>query len=250
MPSVSGVGAACIDTTSDVGQQRFERVVGGVVGCTGRRRSPACRALRAATWWPGRPRRGRRGRRCGRRSARPGSAGRGSCRRGRPRPCAHVAVGREHVAGDGEQQRDGDLGHAVGVAAGRVQHRECPRSVAAATSTLVGSPRVEPMTRSGRSSTSPCTKSASHTSTVAPELVDPLGQLRAVPDPQRRLVEPRVEHDVAHLAGAGRGPGPRKLAVTRATGRSGDASPEPDIGVRVTAVESSCPAVRRRGEQA
>ena len=43
-----------------------------------------------------------------------------------------------------------------------------PRAVAPAMSTLVGSPRVEPITRRGRSSTGPLTKSASHTSTVAP----------------------------------------------------------------------------------
>ena len=35
---------------------------------------------------------------------------------------ADVAVGRQQMAGDGEQQRNGDLCHAIGVAARRVEH--------------------------------------------------------------------------------------------------------------------------------
>ena len=43
-----------------------------------------------------------------------------------------------------------------------------PRSVAPATSTLVGSPRVEPMTRRPASRTAPVQASASHTTMSAP----------------------------------------------------------------------------------
>ena len=43
-----------------------------------------------------------------------------------------------------------------------------PRSVAPGRSTLVGSPRVEPMATRGRSNTGPAQRSASQISTVAP----------------------------------------------------------------------------------
>ena len=68
---------------------------------------------------------------------------------------ADVAVGGHDPPGHGEEQRHRDLGDRVGVAARAPAAPGSPPRCAPATSTLVGSPRHEPMASSGRSRTGP-----------------------------------------------------------------------------------------------
>ena len=113
---------------------------------------------------------------------------------------AHVAVAGHDVAGDGEQQGDGHLGDGVGVAPRRVEHGDAGGGGARPTSTLVGSPRVEPMATSGRSSTAPEQLSASQIDDRGAQLGDAGGEVVGAVQPHRALVEPRLEHDVGEAA--------------------------------------------------
>ena len=116
---------------------------------------------------------------------------------------AHVAVGGDEVAGDGEQQADGELGHAVGVAARAPAARGCPWRWRPSRSTLVGSPRVEPMATSGRSSTGPAALVGLADEDRGPELGGAGGQLLLVVEPERLLVDPRVDDELAELLEGG-----------------------------------------------
>ena len=98
------------------------------------------------------------------------------CRRGRPR----------RLARRGRPRRRGGWRRTAGRRSSRRRRRRCgracaapgcPCAVAPARRRWSGSPRVEPITRSGRSRISPCTKSASQTRTVAPSSSTSLGQL-------------------------------------------------------------------------
>ena len=76
-----------------------------------------------------------------------------------------------------------------------------PFSVAPGMSTLVGSPRHEPIASSGRSSTGPFTESLSTIEQVGALGLDALGELLGAVEAQRPVVDPRIEHDVgAELA--------------------------------------------------
>ena len=71
-----------------------------------------------------------------------------------------------------------------------------PALVAASTSTLLGSPRHEPISCSGRSNTGPFTESDSTMRMSAPSSHEPRRELLAVHEPQRDVLDPRVVHDV------------------------------------------------------
>ena len=133
---------------------------------------------------------------------------------------AHVAVGGHEVAGDGEQQADGQLGHAVGVAARAPGAPGCPWRWRRRRRRWWGRRGSSRWPRAGRSSTGPAHWSASQMRTVAPELGGPLGELLA-----------RRRGGAAGGRSTGRGrprraprgrrpPGPRSGAVEKMTGRS------------------------------
>ncbi len=71
-----------------------------------------------------------------------------------------------------------------------------PAFVAPATSTLLGSPRHDPIQMSGRSKTGPLTESDSTTSRFAALGLDPGGEFLAVVETQGDLLDPRVVHDL------------------------------------------------------
>ena len=73
-----------------------------------------------------------------------------------------------------------------------------PAAVAAATSTLVGSPRAEPTATSGRSRTGPATTSPSQIDDRGALGVDALGQCVGAVEAERSVVEPRVDDEVGH----------------------------------------------------
>ena len=161
-PAVSGVTAACIDTTSaSASRSSSECVASGGVRVVGD--DPHAEPLEPPLRGAARRRRGRRGRPCARRAARPGSAGRGSCRRGTISPSRTSRSALHEPAVDREQERDGDLRDGVGVAA---RARAAPGSAARSRrrrrrcSGRRGTTRSR---RSGRSSTGPFTKSDSTT---------------------------------------------------------------------------------------
>ena len=110
---------------------------------------------------------------------------------------AHVVVGGHDEAVHREQQRDRDLGDRVGVAARARAARGCPAVVAAAMSTLLGSPRHEPMhARAGGRTPGPSRSRTRRSRMSAPSSLDARRELLAVVEAQRDLLDPRVVHDV------------------------------------------------------
>ena len=111
---------------------------------------------------------------------------------------AHLAVGHHHVAGGGEQQGDGHLRDPVGVAPGRAQHRDAARRGA-------GDVDVGGVAAGRADDLQGTIEDLAHDEVGladqdgGADLVDPLGQLGAVPDAQRVLVDPRVVGDRAQL---------------------------------------------------
>ncbi len=200
-----------------LGQHRVERVVGGLGRSTGRRRSPSCPVPRSASGRRDPRRRGRRARRCARPAARRGSAGRGSSRRRRSRRCARHD---RRAAGGGSPRtaaRPPARPHRRRCGPG-VRSTGMPLAVAAGTSTLVGSPRVEPMTRSGRSSTSPEHEVGLADEDGRADLVDALGQLACRPRCAAGAGRSTGRRPRRTAARAGSRPSPRHDAVTNATG--------------------------------
>ena len=159
------------------------------------RRAPSCRGPRAATSWRARPRRARRCRRCGPRAATRGSAGRGSCRPRRPRPRAR----RDRP---GTSQRFTANSSAIVISATASALRPGARStgmpalVAASTSTLLGSPRHEPMHAQRQVEHRTLHRVGLDDQEVGALGFDPRRELLAVVEPQRDLLDPRVVDDV------------------------------------------------------
>ena len=112
---------------------------------------------------------------------------------------AHVPVGGHEVPGDGEQQGDGHLGDAVGVAAGRAQHRDALGGGAGhvdvggvAAGRADGDERqVEHRARA---------RVGLADQDGGAELGRPRRQLLLVEQPERLVVDPRVHHQLAELA--------------------------------------------------
>ena len=111
---------------------------------------------------------------------------------------AHVVVGGEEVTGDGEQQTDRQLGHAVGVAAGRVEHRDAgrggPGDVDVGGVAAGGADGHERQVEHG----------ALHLVGLAHDDggalgPGPFGQVGGAVEAQRLVVDPRIEDDVGDL---------------------------------------------------
>ena len=108
---------------------------------------------------------------------------------------ADVEVGPHDAAVHGEEERDGHLGDAVGVAAGCTQHRD-PRGggardvdVGGVTTTCADGAEREVEHR-------PLHRVALDDQQVGALGDDALGELLGLVEPQRPVVDPGVEHDV------------------------------------------------------
>ena len=128
----------------------------------------------------------------------PGTVGREWCRRERPRPArtSASAVNTWRVAAKSSAI-------AISATASALRPGVCstgmPAAVAPATSTLLGSPRVDATARNGRSNTGPPTESPSTTRISASFGRSPFGELLGGVDPQRTLLDPRVVDHVGQL---------------------------------------------------
>ena len=129
-------------------------------------------------------------------------------RRGRRRGSRRTAARRE-------------LGDRVGVAARRAQHRDAPARSPRPTSTLLGSPRHEPISAQRQVEDRALRpKSDSTIRMSAPSAATALGQLLAVQDAERRVLDPRVVARRRPPSASVSEPSPRNGAVTSALGRS------------------------------
>ena len=198
--SVSGVTAACIDTTSASVSRSSKRWLAssakGSLAITRMPRpfeAPACRAAHGAE-----------------------SDEAGGAPGQLPAPealvrdravavhlaLAHVAVGGHEVPGDGEQQAHGQLGHTVGVATGGSQHRDAlgrrPGEVDVGRVTARGADGHEREVEHG---TTALVGLADEDR--GPELRRAGGELLLVVEPEGLLVDPGVDDQLAELLEGG-----------------------------------------------
>ena len=126
---------------------------------------------------------------------------------------AHVAVGGDEVAGDGEQEADGELGHAVGVAPGRPQHGDALGGGAGEVDVGgVAAGRADGDEREVEHRAAALVGLADEDRGA--ELGGACGELLLVVEAERLLVDPRVDDELAELL-AGRRPRARGAARWR-----------------------------------